>query len=59
MKNIILEREYIYHISIPVSSCAYCELYNQDGNKMLLDNNMFNNFLNNKKNKVLVWKWKE
>ncbi len=25
---------YVYHIDIPASSCAYCEVYNQNGMKI-------------------------
>jgi len=26
---------YVYHVQIPISSCAYCELYDQDGKKII------------------------
>jgi len=50
-------QKYAYHIMIPISSCAYCELYEQSGNKMKLNSDMFADFLRNKKNEVLVWQW--
>jgi len=50
----------VYHIEIPVSSCAYCEVYDQSGMKIeFKDDLMFQDFMNNKKNEVLVWEWKE
>ena len=51
--------KYVYHISIAISSCMYCELYEQDGKKLQLDNVTFPDFLQNKKNEVLVWEWKK
>lgn len=51
--------KYVYHIMIPISSCAYCELYEEDGSKIQFANDaMFSDFLMNKKNKVLVWERK-
>jgi hypothetical protein len=52
-------RKYVYHFQIPISSCAYCEIYNQDGNKITFsDDNVFQEFLKNKKNETLIWEWK-
>ena len=51
---------YTFYIMIPISSCAYCDVYDQNGNKIKFTNDtMFNDFVNNKKNEVLVWEWKE
>ncbi|MBU0472871.1 MAG: hypothetical protein KKF62_01775 [Bacteroidetes bacterium] len=50
---------FVYHIMIPISSCAYCELYNGDGGKIQFTNDeMFSDFLKNKKNEVLIWERK-
>ncbi len=47
---------FVYHIMIPISSCAYCELYRSDGSKIqFTSDGMFHDFLNNKKNEVLIW----
>lgn len=52
-------RIYVYHIMIPINSCAYCELYDQNGNKIqIADDTMFTDFQNNRKNEILVWEWK-
>jgi hypothetical protein len=50
--------EYVYHIEIPISSCLYCELYDQRGTKIqLADNTQLQTFLNNRTDQVLVWEW--
>ncbi len=54
----IWNRNYVYHIMIPISSCMYCEVYDYYGNKIeFTDDKMFSDFLNNKTGKVLVWEW--
>jgi hypothetical protein len=51
-------KQYVYHFSIPLSSCVYCELYDQEGRKIqFTDNAMTSDFEQNKINKVLVWDW--
>ncbi len=50
---------FVYHIMIPISSCAYCETYYFSGEKIVFANNMFQDFMNNKKNEFIVWEWKE
>jgi len=48
--------EFVYHVESLVSSCAYCELYDQDGVKLqFTDEETFQDFLENKKNEVVVW----
>jgi hypothetical protein len=50
--------QYIYHFSIPLSSCVYCEVYDQNGRKIqFTDNAMKSDFEQNKINKVLLWDW--
>ena len=50
------KENFVYHIMIPISSCAYCEVYNQSGTKIEFNNDTtFQDFLNNKKNEVIVW----
>ena len=50
---------FVYYIMIPISSCAYCDVYYHSGEKIVFDNNMLHDFMNNKKNEFIVWKWKE
>lgn len=52
------KRNLMYHIMIPFSSCVYCELYYQSGNKPQLDQVEFQDFLSNKKNATIIWEWK-
>jgi hypothetical protein len=48
--------QFVYHISIPVSSCMYCEIYDHAGNKIQIANDsMLQDFLSNRKDEVLVW----
>ena len=50
---------FIYHISIPLSSCVYCELYDENGNKVQITSDlMLQNFLNNRADEVLIWERK-
>ncbi len=52
--------DYVYYISIPISSCAYCEVYNQNGDKIhFTDDTMFQDYIDNRKNEILIWEWKE
>ncbi len=48
---------YIYHIEIPISSCAYCELYNADGSKIAMSGDALQDFLSSRSEITLVWKW--
>ena len=46
----------IYYFSIPLSSCMYCELYDQNGNKVQIVNDaMLQDFLKNRKDEILIW----
>ena len=48
--------QFVYHISIPISSCAYCLVYEQNGDLINFENSStVNDFHNNKKNQVIVW----
>ena len=54
------EGDFVYHIMIPISSCAYCELYDQNGNKIqLAENEEFSGFLLNEKNGIVIWQWQD
>ena len=48
--------QFVYHISIPLSSCMYCEIYDQFGNRIKFVNDaMLQNFLSTRTDEVLVW----
>jgi hypothetical protein len=54
------KNQYIYYIFIPVSSCAYCELYYQDGSKVKFTNEISSqDFLDNKWNELIIWEWND
>jgi len=49
---------YFFEFTIPFSSCILCELYYYDGTKTdFLNDNSVQNYLNNRTDKVLVWKY--
>ena len=51
--------KFIYYINIPLSSCSYCELYEQNGNKVVFVNDStLQDYQNNRKNEVLIWERK-
>ena len=51
---------FIYHISIPLSSCMYCELYDQNGNRMQISNDvMLQHFLGTRTGEILIWESKQ
>ena len=48
--------EYIYYIDIPISSCMYCEIYNQNGDKIqFTSDSQIQDFINNKTDEVIIW----
>ncbi len=50
--------EFYYHLEIPVSSCAYCDVYNQNGVKIVWsDEHNFEDYLQNRKNEKVIWDW--
>jgi len=52
--------KFTYYIMIPISSCAYCEVYDKNGIKIqFVNDEMFSDFIKNKKNEVLVWERKD
>ena len=56
----IWRNDFIYDIFIPVSSCVYCEVFNKDGAKITFTgDNMLQDYLNNRKDEILVWEWKD
>ena len=56
----IWHNDFIYDIFIPVSSCVYCEVFNKDGAKITFTgDNMLQDYLNNRKDEILLWEWKD
>lgn len=48
----------LFEFHIPLSSCSLCELYYYDGTKTYFsDDKVVQDYINNKSDKVLVWKW--
>ena len=47
---------FVYYISIPLSSCMYCDVYDQEGNRIQFTGDaMLQDFLNTRSNEVLIW----
>jgi hypothetical protein len=48
--------EYVYYIDIPANSCAYCEVYRQNGTKIPFRTDaQLKDFLDNKTDQVIIW----
>jgi hypothetical protein len=48
----------LFEFNIPPSSCALCELFYYNGTKAnFLNNSTVQNYLTNRNNKLLIWKW--
>ena len=56
LTRITYQKEYYYNIYCLYSSCAYCELYSDNG-KLVREIEGFNfeDFLTNKKDEVVLW----
>jgi len=53
-------KSFIYLFSIPLSSCTYCELYHQDGNKVTAFNDsLLQDILQTRKGEILIWENKK
>ncbi len=48
---------YIYHVEIPISSCAYCELYDAGGKKISMSSDALRDFISSRSEITLLWKW--
>lgn len=58
--NIFLwNNEYYYHILNPISSCMFCELFSYQGEKIVWAEGMLNDFFENGKFIVCIWKHNE
>ena len=44
-----------YHVSNPISSCMFCDVYNYSGDKIIWTNDEFSDFINNGKLIKVVW----
>jgi len=54
------EDSLLFEFKIPLSSCALCELYYYNGTKTNFPNDStVQNYINNRTDKLLVWKWPE
>ena len=50
------KRNYVFDITIPISSCGFCEVYDKSGNKIDLgENGKLQDYLDNRVSPVLVW----
>jgi len=53
-------KSFIYLFYIPLSSCTYCELYHQDGNKVTAFNDsLLQDILQTRKGEILIWENKK
>lgn len=51
---------YLFHFEIPVSSCAYCKVYDCDGNLIEWSSDEeFTDYLNNRTDETIIWHWEE
>ena len=51
---------YTYYIFNPWSSCVYCELYYDNGDKIIFtDDEMIQDYMNNRKDEIIIWEWKD
>jgi len=51
--------DYYYHLNIPVSSCAYCNIYNKNGESVDWQKEDMEDYLENRKNEQIVWRWQD
>jgi hypothetical protein len=47
--------DYYYHVSNPISSCMFCEVYDYSGDKPSWTDDEFTDFINNGKMIKAVW----
>ena len=51
------ENEFYYHLEVPVSSCAYCDLYEFYGDKVSWSTNEIEEYLSNRKEEKIIWRY--
>lgn len=50
------KKNYVFDITIPISSCALCDIYDNTGNKInFSENGKLQDYLDNRTSPVLVW----
>ena len=47
--------KFYYHLMVPLDSCAYCRAYDTNGNIIEWTNESFQDYLENRKNEVVIW----
>ncbi len=50
------QNHFYYEITIPVSSCMYCDVYDYEGNRINWEENEIDDYLENRSKKLLIWK---
>ncbi len=51
--------KYYYHLEIPISSCAYCNIYDKNGESIDWKIEDMEAYLKDRKNKIIMWEWKK
>jgi len=55
-----LHGNFVYHIQIPISSCSYCDLFDNPGYQLdHTHEEIIADFIQNRYNEFVVWAWKE
>ena len=49
--------EYYYHLFIPLSSCAYCNVYKENGQDVNWKLENIEEYVAERDNEVIVWEW--
>lgn len=47
--------EYYYHFNIPVSSCAYCDVYDSNGFRIEWTDDLLTEYLKHRTDESIVW----
>lgn len=53
------ENEFYYHLEIPLSSCAFCNLYEFNGDQVIWSHEELEDYLKSREKEKIVWrnKW--
>ena len=51
--------EHYYHLEIPLSSCAFCNVYKKDGKSVDWQIENIEDYWKNRKNEQIIWEWKK
>ena len=49
--------KFYYHIMIPVESCAFCKVYDVNGNKIVWSDQSFQDYFENRYNEAVIWQF--